>query len=121
MGYPLPSSMGTVPFSQQRLLPRVKVKMKAHFHSPKSEFETTVTSISEGGVFLYATRLDPEGTPVRLEFTTDDGARVQATGEVIYTGFQDGLRGMGIRFNRLADAHREAIARMVRARPAVGA
>ena len=71
-------------------------------------------SISEAGLFLYSSRLDAEGTPARLEFPLDGGRTVRATGEVIYTGFQDGLRGMGIRFNRLVEDDRQAIIALVR-------
>lgn len=97
-----------------RKLPRVRVKLKAHYTSASIEMEGTIMSISEAGLFLYSARLDPEGTPARLEFPLNGGRTVRATGEVIYTGFQDGLRGMGIRFNRLVEDDRQAIQRLLR-------
>ncbi len=101
----------------QRRQPRVKVKLKAHYTSPLREMDATIMSISEAGLFLYSLQLDPEGTPVRLEFAV--GARtVRVMGEVIYTGFQDGLRGMGVRFSRVLDADREVIVKLVRDVPA---
>ncbi|MFN7976206.1 MAG: PilZ domain-containing protein [Acidobacteriota bacterium] len=102
------------PNVEQRRAPRAKVKLRARYSSGASEFESTITSISEAGLFLYATHLDPEGTSVRIEFAL--GSRptaLQATGEVVYIGFQDGLRGMGIRFNRMAENDRAAILRFV--------
>lgn len=99
-----------------RKLPRVKVRFKTRYQSRQSEFETHVVSLSEGGVFLYATKLDPEGTMARLEIAMDETtAPVHATGEVIYAGFQDGLRGMGIRFSRITGPDRDVITRLVRA------
>ncbi|MFN7971146.1 MAG: PilZ domain-containing protein [Acidobacteriota bacterium] len=99
----------------QRRAQRAKVKLRARYSSGSSEFESTITSLSEGGVFLYATHLDPEGTAVRIEFSLDGrSGQLHATGEVVYIGFQDGLRGMGIRFNRMAEADRAAILRFIK-------
>lgn len=100
--------------NDQRRFPRRKVRIKARYQSARSEIESTITSISEEGLFLYSTRLDPEGTMVRLEFTLEGiDHTVLATGEVIYIGFQDGLRGMGIKFNRLGTEERAAVLRLV--------
>jgi len=101
--------------TDKRRVPRVKVKVKARYSSSQNEIEGIVTSISESGLFLYSTRLDPEGTQARIEFPIAGlNHKVHATGEVIYVGFQDGLRGMGLRFNRLTDEDREAIVKFVR-------
>ncbi len=93
---------------------RVRVKLSAFYRSSGREFETTITSLSRGGLFLYAINLDPVGTPVKVAFDLPDQAgRIEFIGEVIYSGFQDGLRGLGIGFRHLRDEAEQEIRKLM--------
>ena len=76
------------------------------------EIPVCVMSLSETGAFLYSVHLDRVGTNASLSFDLG-GRRVSATVEVIFQGFQEGMRGMGVRFREFSGEDQDILLRWV--------
>lgn len=97
---------------------RVPSDLKVEYADPEREEISCAQEIAEGGLFLATDRPLAVGTPLHLKLTGDAGEIVEVEGAVVWArraGDPSGPAGMGVRFESLDPAQREAVAYLVEA------
>ena len=97
---------------------RVPSNLEVRYADPEREEISPARVIGEGGLFLATEEPLAVGTPLHLKLTGDSGKAVEIEGAVVWVrrrGEGPGPPGMGIQFEGLDDARREAIAYLVEA------
>jgi len=95
---------------------RVPASLEVEYAEPDREVLCSAEEIGEGGLFLATGHPVGVGTPLHLKLCIDTGESVEVEGAVVWVrrpGDAGGPPGMGIQFEGLDDAQREAVACLV--------
>lgn len=97
--------------AEKRRGQRVLVNLQANYRSPTVVMEGRIANLSRYGLFLRSEFLDDEGSEVRIDLTLPgEEEPLRIAGEVVRVDTSPTGSGMGIRFHRLDDAIRRALA-----------
>ena len=90
---------------------RIRVNLRARYRSDAASIEGWVANLSRYGMFLRSDYLDNQGAAVTVKIEIPgDVETLELEGEVVRVETSPTSSGMGIRFGRLDDAVRRALA-----------
>lgn len=92
--------------------PRLPVNLPATYSSANLIIDARVTNLSQAGIFLRCSAVDPIGTQAEVTISLSDQATtLVVSGEVIWScALADRPSGMGLRFGELSKQTRAALA-----------
>jgi uncharacterized protein (TIGR02266 family) len=100
--------------AEKRRAERVRVNLRALYRSETVTLEGWVANLSRMGLFLRSDFLDDEGSSVAVDLRVPgEDEPLCLAGEVVRVDTSPMSAGMGIRFSRLADPVRRALANLV--------
>jgi len=107
------------PASERRNSPRRKLEVGIGLHSDSQIFVGFSEDFSDGGVFVATQQHLPPGSQVSLDIELPTGARVSCRGRVAWVRDASDLHtaGLGIAFDELTHADREALHSFTQQRP----
>lgn len=106
------------PENERRTSPRRKLQVGIGLHSDSQIFVGFSEDLSDGGVFVATQQRLPPGAPVVLDLELPTGARLSCHGRVAWVreGCDQHRPGLGVAFQELSQADREAILAFTRER-----
>jgi type IV pilus assembly protein PilZ len=97
---------------------RITMCLEVDYRCDETFLFAYITDMSAMGIFVQTTSPQPAGTLLNLRFRTQDGARMDVDGRVIWVNHPRGADsinpGMGVQFVDLTPAQREQITGLVR-------
>jgi hypothetical protein len=95
---------------------RLPVRFALDGESTPLRGDAETEDLGAGGMSLRTTRTFPEGARVTVVLEPGDGAdAIELAGHVVWTRKGDGVSGVGVQFDRLADEDRRRLRRLLRA------
>ena len=103
---------------ERRIHDRVAVCLEVDYRSDDTFLFAYITDMSAMGIFIQTNSPKPPGTLLNLRFRTQEGARLDVDGRVIWVNQPHGADsinpGMGVQFVDLTPAQRDQILALVR-------
>lgn len=97
---------------------RIATCLEVDYRCDETFLFAYITDMSAMGIFIQTTTPQPAGTLLNLRFRTQDGARMDIDGRVIWVNHPRGANsinpGMGVQFVDLQPAERNQIMSLVR-------
>jgi type IV pilus assembly protein PilZ len=97
---------------------RIAMCLEVDYRCDETFLFAYITDMSAMGIFIQTTSPQPAGTLLNLRFHTQDGARMDIDGRVIWVNHPRGANsinpGMGVQFVDLQPGQRDQIMRLVR-------
>jgi type IV pilus assembly protein PilZ len=97
---------------------RIAMCLEVDYRCDETFLFAYITDMSAMGIFIQTTSPQPAGTLLNLRFRTQDGARMDIDGRVIWVNHPRGANsinpGMGVQFVDLQPAQRDQIMSLVR-------
>jgi len=108
-----------IPQNERRSSPRRQLQVGIGLHSDSQIFVGFSEDLSDGGVFVATQQRLPPGSPVVLDMDLPTGARISCRGRVAWVreGCELHRPGVGVAFEELTAADRDAILAFSRDRP----
>jgi class 3 adenylate cyclase len=104
-----------VPADNSRRYRRLDLDLDLSVHTARGNERLRGINISEGGIFIATEMPEPKGTPLTIEarLPTSSGIYpIAINGRVVWTGGEDGVTGMGVRFTAVQSTEEVTMARL---------